>query len=139
MRRTLGLTMLELLCCLVVVAVLAACAVPTHRQAAVRTRRTDARVALMHLASLQERHFFLQGRYAASLEELGEGALARSGEGFYRLQVESRASGQGYLARAWPDAGGPQREDRECTALSVDESGRRSAMGSADADWRCWN
>jgi len=132
-----GFSLLELLCALAVVAVLAACAVPTHRAASIRARRTDARIALLGLASLQERHYFQHGRYAASLAELGVTA-ARSSEGFYRLGVRAAASGQGFIAEAMPLPGGPQAEDRDCAVLRVDERGRRSASGSADADRRCW-
>lgn len=138
MTRHAGFTLMELLCCVCIVAVLAACAVPTHLNAVKRTRRTDARTALLQLASLQERYYFQHARYAASLLELGDAGLARSGEGFYRLSIEARSAGQGYLAVAMPTPDGPQIQDRECQSFSLDEAGCRSASGSADAIRRCW-
>ncbi len=122
---------MELLCCLAIVAVLAACAVPAHRAAALRTRRADARIALLHLASLQERHYFQHGRYAASLADLGDATgLARSAEGHYLIELHARAAGQGYVVRAVPDRGGPQAADGDCVALMLEDTGRRSAAGS---------
>lgn len=135
-----GFTLMELLCCVAIVALLAACAVPTHRAAMQRTRRMDARLALLHLQSLQERHAFQHGRYADSVGDLGDApGLSRSAEGFYSVSVESRDDGRGFIARATPHPGGLQERDGDCRSFAVDETGHRSASGGPDADRRCWN
>ena len=134
-----GFTLAELLCVLAIIALLAACAVPMHRAASMRARRTDARIALLHVASLQQRHLFENGRYAATLADLGLGETPRSAEGFYHLDVRTAARDQAFTAIAVPAPGGPQQADRDCTSLRLDDVGRRTATGSADADRRCWS
>jgi len=139
-RAASGVTLIELLCCLAIVAVLTACAVPLHREAMQRVRRADAREALLNLQTLEERYFFEHGRYAASLAQLGAADdLARSPQQLYRIGVEARDGDRGYVARATAEPDAVQARDADCRMLWLDDRGSRSAAGAADAPRRCWN
>lgn len=130
-----GTTLLELLVALALLAVIAALALPGWRDAQIRARRHDAREALLHVRTLQERFHFTEGRYAAGLAELGIDAASAAGH--YGLTLQA-GSTDGFIVRAVPVAGGPQSGDRDCRELWLDDRGARGARGSADAAERCW-
>lgn len=137
MKRAQGLTFVDLLICLAIVAVLATLAVPGYRSHLLRARRLDAQQALFDLHALQQRYLFDHGRYAAQLAELDERRDWRSPGGHYVLGL-SGATAEGWLATAVPAAGSPQAEDEACRSLTLDDSGVRNATGARDARERCW-
>jgi type IV pilus assembly protein PilE len=135
-----GITLVELLICMTIIALIAAWALPSQRAAVQKTRRGEARDALLQIQILQERHYFEHGRYASSLQQLeGDAATGRSLSGYYLVAVQGVAEGQGFRARAEPAPDGPQASDEDCRLLMLDDTGARSAAGSADADRRCWS
>lgn len=136
-----GVTLLELLVCALVLAILAALAVPAYQGPVLRARRSDARGALLQVLASQERNYLEHGRYSADLAGApAAGGLGLSGiseAGWYALQVQLTAGGSGYLATATPLQG--QRGDARCTSLSIDERGTRGATGSdPQASRGCW-
>jgi len=54
-----GVTLAELMIVVVVVGILASVAYPSYRQYAARAKRTEAKAALLQIATMQER-FYLQ-------------------------------------------------------------------------------
>ena len=135
-----GFSLIEVLVCAAIIALLATVALSTYRGNVLRVRRADAQHALLQLQALQERHYFEHGRYAVSIAELGDPPPpAVSREGWYALQVEPRAGGEGYVVRARPVDGGAQQSDRSCESFAVDDTGMRMATGADDAPVRCWN
>jgi len=137
MRLPRGLTLVELLICLAIVAVLTTLAVPGYRSHLLRTRRLDAQQALLDLHSLQQRYLFDHGRYATQLAELDERRDWRSADGHYVLGFTGGGDG-GWVATAVPAAGSSQRDDDACRSLTLDDSGFRDATGARDARERCW-
>jgi type IV pilus assembly protein PilE len=118
-----GFTLVELMVCLAVSAILVAAAVPGYRSSVQKVRRADAREALLRIQVLQERHYFEQGRYAANLRELNyptEVTLSR--EGHYRLQILAGQNGSSYVARATAISAS-QQDDATCRTLLLDPSG----------------
>jgi type IV pilus assembly protein PilE len=140
-----GFTLMEMLTVLVALAVLGAIAVPMWRNHLLRVRRTDAMLALMAVQAEQDRFFGRDARYARS-EALttrppqGLGLSAKSGQGYYEIELRTDADGLGYraIARALPHTG--QTEDSRCLELSIDQSGIRRAQDSAGTDRSadCW-
>lgn len=137
MKRAHGLTFVELVICLAIVAVLTTIAVPGYRSHLLRARRLDAQQALLDLHALQQRYLFDHGRYAAHLAELSDRRDWRSPEGHYVLSL-SGATDERWIATAAPAAGSPQAADEACRSLTLDDSGVRNATGASDARERCW-
>jgi type IV pilus assembly protein PilE len=66
-----GFTLIELVVAMVVAAVLAAIAVPSYLSYTRQSRRTDAKSALLDMASLEERYFSTNNVYSALTTDLG--------------------------------------------------------------------
>jgi len=62
--RQRGMTLMEIIVVVVIVGLLAAIAVPSYRQYVIRTQRTDATVALLRLATAQEKFYLQNNTYA---------------------------------------------------------------------------
>lgn len=146
-RPSRGFTLIELLVALSVVAILSAIAWPGYAGIVHRAQRNDARLALLRLQHLQERHYATHLRYAGSLGATGDAETLvtsdRSDAGLYILALETSEDGQRYTATATADPAGRQRRDTGCQGFSIDQAGtRRSADTSGDwagADpLRCW-
>ena len=132
-----GVTLAELLTALVIVAVLAAVAVPLWRVHLLRARREDGIAALMALQTAQDRYFGQHARYAA-LEELG--LRPQSERGFYDLELRVSDDGLGYQAHAKGAPQGGQDADSRCVEFTLDQNNRRRAMDSQgnDRSADCW-
>jgi type IV pilus assembly protein PilE len=136
-RQARGVTLAELLTVLVVVAVLAAVAVPLWRAHLLRVRRADGIAALIALQAAQDRYFAQHARYATA-EQLG---LKRQSErGFYDLDLRDSDDGLGYLARAKATRASGQDDDSRCTEFMLDQNNRRRAVDSEgnDRSADCW-
>jgi type IV pilus assembly protein PilE len=131
-----GTTLLELLVALALLATLATLALPGWRDAQIRARRSDAREALLHVRTLQERHYFTAGHYAATFQDLRNSSSSAAGH--YGLSLETGEGGDSFIVRAAPVPGGRQANDADCREFWLDDRGMRGALGSADAPERCW-
>jgi type IV pilus assembly protein PilE len=141
------LTLVELLVTLAIVGILSALAWPGYRAIIERAQRGDARLALLRLQHLQERHYATHLRYAGRVGTTDEtGVLlapGRTASGSHELAVVATADGQGYTAIASVIDGGHEARDPRCQRLSIDHTGRRRSADTSGA-WsdsdphRCW-
>ena len=65
-----GVTLLELMVVVVVVAILGMIALPSYRQYSMRAQRTEAKTALLQLATAQERFYLQNNTYTANFAAL---------------------------------------------------------------------
>jgi len=137
-----GFTLVELMVVILIIAILAAIAVPTYSSSVRKSRRTEARTALLDAASREERYYATSNKYSVTPTDLGySGAWPITvGSGFYQLTVSCSATGSApctdYTIRA--DYYGPQTKDAACSALIVTSTGAQTSEGSATAAV-CWN
>ncbi len=66
-----GFTLIELLIAMVIVAILASIAIPSYQAYVLRSHRTDAKSALLDMASLEERFFSTNNTYSQTPTDLG--------------------------------------------------------------------
>lgn len=138
-----GFSLVELMIAVVIAAILAAIAIPSHTQYVQKSRRTDAKVALLDLAARQERFFSMRNLYSGTPAELGYAGAAfpvqiqSSGQIFYELSVVTANSRTTYTATATPV--GPQTTD-DCGSYVIDQLGRQSNTGltSGATSVTCW-
>ncbi|MEL6870133.1 MAG: type IV pilin protein [Pseudomonadota bacterium] len=129
-----GFTLLELMICLAIIALLVSLAVPGYQHYRDRAERNDARIGLLRLAADQQNHFLEHGTYASDLIALGSTTpSAVTGNGRYRLAVLS-ADTDGFVVRASLIT--PERERNRCAWFEMDQRQHRWA-GPAGAR-ECW-
>jgi type IV pilus assembly protein PilE len=144
--RPRGFTITEILTALIVIAVLAAIAIPMWRTHLLRVRRAGARDALMSLQAAQDRYFGRNARYATAAQLSGPapdglGLGATTTHGLYAITLATTADGLGFLAtaRAVPRAG--QDGDDRCATFTLDHVGQMTAADSSGTDRSadCWH
>lgn len=138
-----GVTLVELMVVLVIVAILSAIAVPSYRQYSMRANRAEAHWNLLRLAAAQEK-FYLQNNTYAEDDELSEappnglGIDATSESGYYTFSITA-ADATGFQAQAV--AAGGQVDDTDCDVFGIDDTGVRyggpGPLGTNN-DPDCW-
>ncbi|MEM6581878.1 MAG: type IV pilin protein [Pseudomonadota bacterium] len=135
-----GFTLIEVIIVVVVVSVLMAIGLPAYENSVQKSRRADAKSALMDAANRQEKHMLDQGTYTDDMEELGFGDdPLESEEGYYTVDAVACTGGtlaRCYVLTANPATGSPQTDDLRCTQFVLESNGSKTASGS-DQD-NCW-
>src|ERR1700729_2415444 len=130
-RRSAGFTLVELMIALTIIAVLASIAVPMYSKQVQKSRRVDARTAVLDLAGREERYLSLAGGYTIVPAQLGFAAAfpVVVGAGYYQLNVNVPAVAPGvqptYTVFATVVAGSNQVKDLQCQYFSVDNTGKQ--------------
>ena len=74
-RRGHGFTLIELMIVVVIVAILAAVALPAYNDSVRKSRRTAAKTAVLDMASREEKFYTTNNAYASTASNLGEYAV----------------------------------------------------------------
>lgn len=142
-RAARGITLIELMIVVVIIAIIAAIAYPSYSEYTRQARRADAQIALLKLASEQERFYSDCNTYATSVTDArdcpnGSFGLgwdsAESPDGYYQLAIV--ASATAFTATATPIPGKAQAGDADCASLSINSAGQKTATGARPAS--CW-
>lgn len=132
-RPNRGFTLVEVATVCVIVAIIAAIALPSFNSYLRRGKRHDAITALTRLQQAQSSYQYQNGRYAGDLAALG--LPAHSLEGLYSLQINSSGA-DGYSATATAAPGSAQAKDGDCSALRLTVSPSGTDYGPRAS---CWN
>ena len=145
MARQRGVTMLELLIVVVIVAIITAFAYPSYMQYVVSTKRTAATVTLMQIAERQQQ-FFMDNKsytndltnlgYAAnplSINDSGNSVAAGDGDSVYTITL-SNITATTYTATAAPLQGQLSR-DTDCGSLTLNQAGARGNSAGGEGCW----
>lgn len=142
-HKTKGLTLIELLIVVAIVAILGAIAYPSYQGSVQKSRRTDARAALTEIAALQEKHFFKDNAYNSDLTVVYGGTASK--EGFYTLAVKTLAADTGCGAdgecfELTATTTGAQASDTTCSVFTLTNTGLKEAedSGAVDTTSICW-
>ena len=129
-----------------VVGILAGIAYPSYNQYVLKSRRADARNAVLDLASRQERYFSVNNAYTNLPTALGYGGSSAfpisvnvSGQSYYTLSATFSAAPAGFVATATPTSS--QVADTKCYSFQVDQSGAQTNLdsgGSPLTSSGCW-
>ncbi len=148
-----GFSLLELVVAVSVVAILAAIAIPSYQSYTLRSHRTDAKTALLDMASLEERFFSTNNSYSQTPSDLGYAGAAPCPcapfpvglNGYYQitnLQAVAATPPAGvnngtpatYTITA--SAIGNQVNDTSCLTFTVNSAGQQTATPNPNGD--CW-
>jgi type IV pilus assembly protein PilE len=138
-RKARGITLIELMVVIAVVAILGSIASSSYRKYLIRANRTEARMALLRVQAAQEKFFLQKHRYASEdeLEDappVGLGVPTTTPGGMYTISFSSDSDDTQYEVIATAQ-GGQMRDDAACRTMSINNLGERSP-GESSACWR---
>jgi type IV pilus assembly protein PilE len=117
----------------VIVGILAAIALPSYQKQIQKTRRSDAKSALIGAAGQMERYFTERSTYATATLGSGGVYVATTENGYYTLSL-ANLSATTYTLRAAP--AGAQTGDH-CGTMTYTEQGVKGVTGSLPVT-DCW-
>lgn len=129
-----GLTLIELMIVVAVVGILAAVAYPSYRGVMAKSRRSDARAALLDLAQRMERQYTERSTYAAAT--LGGTGIypSTSPQGYYTMSITAQTA-TAFTIKATPT--GSQSGDA-CGTFQYDQAGVKAVSGGSLGATSCW-
>ncbi|HRP98309.1 MAG TPA: type IV pilin protein [Rhodocyclaceae bacterium] len=122
-----GFTLIELMIVVVVIAILAAVALPSYQEHVRKSRRVDAQTAMLELAQFMERHYTTSNSYAGAA--LPGGVTDRVAD-FYTITLSAQ-SAQAYTLQAAPTS---RQSADMCGTLTLSHTGVRTPTSD-----HCWN
>lgn len=151
MKRSKGLTLIEVMVTVAIVAVLAGVAWPLYDKQSMRNRRVDAVSPMLELQTKLDRCFYS----AEAAKGFGEGTFqgcnylvpATTPDGHYALNFAlitdgsllANKQGVGYTLTATRVGGGLQANDNDCDVFSITNTGLRTALkADASTNNACW-
>jgi len=145
-RAAAGFTLIELVIAMVVVAILAAIAIPSYQAEVRKSHRTDAKTTLLDLAAREQRFYSAQNSFTASFVNLGYAtagnpASIASPAGYYTITVNAPApaAGANPTFTITATATGTQAQDTACNSFTVDNTGQQlSYDSSSNPSTSCW-
>lgn len=133
-----GVTLMELMITVAVVAILASIAYPSYRNQILRSNRTEAKVALMGAAQTLEKCFTQNSTY------VGCAALTlplTTPNGDYSIDEDDDdpIAASTYTLVATAQNG--QTDDTDCATLSIDQANNQTALraDSTENNRGCWS
>ncbi len=143
--RTTGFSLIELMVAVVVASILVAIAVPTYTAQIRKSRRTDAKTALLDLAGREERWFSTNnGTYTSVAANLGySGAFPVTiGSGYYTVAAPTVTAGTAAAVATFTITATPigtQVNDTACATFSINNLGQQTATGTdSNPSVDCW-
>ena len=132
-----GFTLMELLVALVIIAILASLAYPSYISFIQKSRRSDAKAALMEISQQLERYYTQRNTYVSAT--LGNNGIYpdMSKNGYYKLSLPSAMLGATvYQIHATPV--GKQTAD-DCGVFTLDNQGNQTvSQGKITDVAQCW-
>lgn len=126
-RRSFGVTLIELMITVAVVAILAAVAIPSYNSYVVKANRRSAQAAMMDMANLQQQYLLSNRTFASKSDLVATGfSLPSDVSARYTFDVSLGASGPpSFTITLTPISGGSQSSDG---ALTLDNLGVKSPL-----------
>jgi type IV pilus assembly protein PilE len=143
--RQAGVTLIELMVVVAIVAAIFAFAFPSYERYIVRAKRAVGQNVLMQVADRQQQFFMDNKRFAADLTNLGFGAnpfivdddgagtVAGDVDAVYSVTL-SNVTATTWTATATP-VGAQLSRDTFCGNLTINQAGAKGKSGGAD---NCW-
>jgi type IV pilus assembly protein PilE len=141
-----GFTLIELVITMVIASILAAIAIPSYNSYIMKSRRTEAKSALLNMASLEERFFSTNNTYTTDPTVLGYPTATMPinfGNGYYQITAltataatpppNSTSAGTPATYSITATATGQQMNDTACAAFTITSGGVQTATSTT-----CW-
>jgi type IV pilus assembly protein PilE len=137
LRHQKGVTLIELLLVMVIIAVLSGIAVPAYKNYVVKSNRGAAKACMAEYAQFMERYYTTALTYAtASPGSIGCASDANLNTAYSFSVSVNVNSPRLYTVTATP-VNAQSTRDTQCGTLSLDQSGQKQRTGSATLS-SCW-
>jgi len=133
-----GFTLIELLIVIVIIAVLAAIALPGYQEQMRKTRRSQAKADLMEITQGLERKFTVDRSYSAPAYTFPFTVSPRDSTGgneYYDISFVGAPDTLAYTIQAVPT--NSQTNDR-CGTLTINQLGQKTHTGTGDDTYCAW-
>jgi type IV pilus assembly protein PilE len=140
-----GFTLVELMIVVVIASVLLAIAVPSYIDKVRKSRRVEAKTALLDIAGREERFFNTNNTYSSTPSDLGYGAVSASfpmavGSNYYNVNVTFTAVvvGPPLVAPTYTitaTAINDQLKDTNCKTFTLNNYGVQTSAPSTTGCW----
>jgi type IV pilus assembly protein PilE len=127
-----GMSLIELMVVVVIIGILAAVAYPNYRAYVERSKRTEARAALLQIATNQERVYLNTNQYTTDMTQLGFSASPFTTDSGAYIVTVTAADANGFNAQAVYQEGGD--EAGKCGTFTINAAGDKTSAPHAD----CW-
>ena len=132
--RSKGFSLIEIMIVVIILAVIAAIAIPAYQDTVIRGNRSDGKTALTTTAQALERCYTRFRAYNADDCEVNLPIASESG--WYVITVDNSTIGaNGFTLTAVPQ--NRQTRDAECMNFTLDHRGARGISGSGTVG-NCW-
>ena len=144
-RRQFGITLIELMVVVAIIAIISAFAYPSYQRYVVKAKRTVAQNTLLQIADRQQQFFMDNKRFTADLTDLGfpadphvvdddgNSTVAGDSQAVYSLSL-SNVTATTWTITAAPLHGQLTR-DTYCGNLTITHAGTKGKTGASD---KCW-
>lgn len=130
--KTRGFTLIELAITMVIVAILAAVAIPSYRDSVRKSRRSEAQAYMMAVASRQQQFLVDTRAYANTLATVAVSMPANVQASYDIVLAAAAGPPPTFQITATPKATTDQPAER-CGALGIDQTGAKTAALAT-----CW-
>ena len=134
-----GFTLIEVMIVVAILGVIAAIAFPSYMESVRKSRRADAKSALMAASQAMEKYFTERQTYVNAT--LGSNATdvykTTSPDGYYTLSFSVASTASAYSLQAAPTAGKGQTNDK-CGTFSINQAGAKGVSGGSLNAAACW-
>ncbi len=141
-----GFTLVELMVVVTIATILTVIALPAYTSQMRKSRRTEAKTALLDLAGREERYMATNGAYTADGTQLGYPSVnwpQLTGSKYYNITVPAAnvtaatagtaltaGASATFLITATIATGTPQAKDTQCSAFTIDNAGNQQSYNS---------
>lgn len=127
-----GFTLIELIIAVAIIGILAVVAYPSFQDQVAKSKRSEAKSALLKLVDLQERNYIQNNVFTS---EFGTGANkinypTTSENGYYTFNGAVDNTAGTYSFTATNKTG-----DAGCTTLVIDQAGKKTSTGTESECW----
>ena len=141
-----GFTLIELMIAVAIIGILLRLAFPAYQNSVMKSRRADAKTALLDLAQREERYLSTANQYTTSAPALGYASgstvtnaapmtIQNGASTFYTIEVATSGT-TAFIATAKP-TGGQLAKDTQCANFIIDNTGKQTISGTGSAT-DCW-